>query len=119
MARVVIPENKSAICALAAAIKTKHLAMGAASPLNGMKWDELSPAIDEAAGFDKQAKQLEKDTEKAYGEREKRMPKVYQAVRSARDILSALNADNLKALGDWTFVVDDSPQAKAKPQKPA
>jgi hypothetical protein len=115
MARVVIPENKSQA---ASAIKTKHLALGAASPLSGMDWTNLGPAIDEAAGFDKTAKQLEKDTEKAYGERDKRMPMVNQAVRSARDILSALNSDNLKALGDWTFVVDDSPQP-AKPKKTA
>jgi hypothetical protein len=49
------------------------------------------------------------------------MPKVSQAVRSARDILGALNADNLKTLGDWTFTVDDSPQAAkaAKAAKPA
>ena len=119
MARIVIPENKSELCTLAAAIKAKHTALGAGSPLKDMKWDDLGPAIDEASGFDKSAKQLAKDAEKATGEREKRMPKVSQAVRSARDILSGLNADNLKALGDWSFTVDDSPQAKAKAQKPA
>ena len=118
MARIVIPENKSALCTLAAAIKTKHLALGAASPLKDMDWATLGPAIDEAAGFDKSAKQLEKDVEKAYGERDKRMPMVNQAARSARDILAALNADNLKVLGDWTFVVDDSPQ-QPKGKKPA
>jgi hypothetical protein len=91
--------------------------LGAASPLNGMKWDELGPAIDQAAGFDTSAKQLAKDSETATGERNKRLPKVTQAVRSARDILSGLNSDNLKALGDWTFTVDDSPQQKTK--KPA
>ena len=119
MARIVIPENKSELCTLAAAIKKKHLDLGAASPLSGMKWDDLGPAIDEASGFDKSATQLAKDAEKAMGNRNERMPKISQVVRSARDILSGLNATNLKALGDWTFVVDDSPQAKSKTTPPA
>ena len=118
MARVVIPENPSDVCTLAAAVKTKHVTLADASPLKGMKWDDLGPAIDEAAGFDKSAKHLAKDAETATGERNKRMPKVNQAVRSARDILSALNSENLKTLGDWTFTVDDSAQAK-QPKKPA
>ena len=50
------------------------------------------------------------------------MPKVTQALRDARDLLLVANRENQKALGDFGFVVDDSPQAKAKPNprpKPA
>ena len=38
-------------------------------------------------------------------------------VTSARDILLGLNKGNEKKLGDWGFVVDDSP-APAKAKKP-
>ena len=41
MARVIIPENPSELCTLAAKIKDKHLSLSAASPLKGMKWDEI------------------------------------------------------------------------------
>jgi hypothetical protein len=40
---------------------------------------------------------------------------VTQALRHARDTLLVANRENPKALGDFGFVVDDSPQAKAKP----
>ena len=42
------------------------------------------------------------------------MPKVTQALRDARDVLLVTNRENPKALGDFGYVVDDSPQAKAK-----
>jgi hypothetical protein len=68
-ARIVIPETKSDLGTLAVAIKTKHLDLGAASPLKDMDWATLGPAIDEASGFDKTATQLAKDAEKATGSR--------------------------------------------------
>jgi hypothetical protein len=43
------------------------------------------------------------------------MPDVTQALRDARDLLLVANRDNPKALGDFGYAVDDSPQAKAKP----
>jgi hypothetical protein len=46
------------------------------------------------------------------------MPGVTQALRDARDLLLVANRDNPKALDDFGYVVDDSPQAKAK-AKPA
>ena len=53
-----------------------------------------------------------------YRARDAAMPDVTQALRDARDLLLVANRDNPKALGDFGFVVDDSPQAKAK-AKPA
>jgi hypothetical protein len=41
-----------------------------------------------------------------------------QALRDARDLLLVANRDNPKALGDFGYTADDSPQAKAK-AKPA
>jgi hypothetical protein len=36
--------------------------------------------------------------------------------RDARDLLLVANRDNAKALGDFGYTVDDSPQARAKAQ---
>ena len=93
--------------------------MGPASPWKDRDWAQLGPAIDEASGFGQTATPLSKAAEKATGSRHARIAKVGQAVRSAHDILSGLKATNLKALGDWTFVVDDSPQAKKPAAPPA
>jgi hypothetical protein len=56
--------------------------------------------------------------EKEYRDRDVTMPKVIQALREARGLLLVANRDKPKALGDFGYVVDDSPQAKAK-AKPA
>ena len=100
-ARIVIPENKSDLGTLAVAIKTQHLAMGPASPLKDRDGAQLGPAIDEASGFDKTATPLSKDAEKATGSRNERIPKVGQAVRSARDILSGVECDEPEGAGRW------------------
>lgn len=42
------------------------------------------------------------------------MPNVTEALRDARDLLLVANRDNPKAVGDFGYTVDDSPQAKAK-----
>jgi hypothetical protein len=48
------------------------------------------------------------------------MLKVTQALRDARDLLLVANRENPKALGDFGYFVDDSPQAKPNPRpKPA
>ena len=61
---------------------------------------------------------LAKQAEKEYRDRDVTMPKVTQALRDARDTLLVANRENPKALGDFGFVVDVSPQAKPK-TKPA
>jgi hypothetical protein len=40
-----------------------------------------------------------------------------EPLRDACDLLLVANRENPKALGDFGFVVDDSPQAKAKPNR--
>jgi len=61
---------------------------------------------------------LRSKAEREYRAGDVTMPKVTQVLRDARDTLLVANRENPKALGDFGFVVDDSPQAKAKP-KPA
>jgi hypothetical protein len=49
-----------------------------------------------------------------YRARDSVMPDVIRALRDARDLLLVANRHNSKALGDFGYSVDDSPQAKAK-----
>jgi hypothetical protein len=42
------------------------------------------------------------------------MPDVTQALRDARDLLLVANRDNPKALGDFGYVIDDSPRPSPK-----
>jgi len=64
------------------------------------------------------AAEISKQAEREYRARDAAMPDVTQALRDARDLLLVANRDNPKALGDFGYVVDDTPQAKAK-AKPA
>lgn len=80
-----------------------------------MKWTIIDAAFVDAKTHDGKAAQLEKDMEKEFPARDVSMPVVTQALRGARDLLLVANRDNPKALGDFGYIVDDSPQAKAKP----
>lgn len=117
--RVPLPTNPSEAIALLKSVKTKHESLGAASPLAGMKWaDLIGPALARAEEKDGLADQLHKDAEKATEQRDKEMPVVTQALRSARDVLLGLNSDNPRVLGDYGYAVDDTPAAAPAP-KPA
>lgn len=111
--RVNIPSNPSEAIRLLAQVRDKHTALGASSPLAGLKWTEWGPAADRAAEHDAEAKKLERELQRRYGERDKDMPAVVQALRSGRDVLLGINSDNPRALGDFGYEVDDSPRAAA------
>ena len=80
-----------------------------------MEWTAVGPTVATARGCDTAAKQLEKDLEKAYGDRAVLMPAIEKEVTRTRDLLLALYRDNPRKLGDFSFVVDDSPKAAKKP----
>jgi hypothetical protein len=65
---------------------------------------------------DDSASDLSKQAEREYRDRDVTMPKVTQALRDARDTLLVANRENPKALGDFGFVIDDSPQDKSQSQ---
>ena len=112
--RVKIPTNPTDQIKLLGAVQAKHGAAGAGSPLSSLKWKEIDAALADADTHDKQASQFQKDMEREYRDRDVSMPAVTQALRDARDLLLVANRTNPKALGDFGFIVDDSPQAKAK-----
>jgi hypothetical protein len=58
------------------------------------------------------AADLSKQAEREYRARDAAMPGVTQALRDASDLLLVANPDNPKALGDFGYTVDGSPQTK-------
>ncbi len=113
--RVKIPRNPQRRIALAASIYKKHLADGVKSPLQTLSdynWTDNGPKITEAEDLELQAKQLEKDVEELYRQRDLLLEPITLTIRSSRDNLLGIYQANYKKLGDWGFVVDDTPRAK-------
>lgn len=118
--RVEIPRsNKAERLRLAAAIYAKHVELGASSPLKDLNWTTVGPMANTAIAADTLAKQLERDLEKAYGERDALLEPVDKEIARSRDLLLALYADNPRKLGDFGFTVIVSPKAAKKTQQPA
>ena len=122
MPRVNIPANADKLILLSQSILAKHVALGAASPLGGLKITEWTANTALADAENKNAAQLRRDAEKATQNRDNAISTntdplgVEFNVKSARDILMALNKGSEQTLGDWGFDVDTS--AKHSGAKP-
>lgn len=117
--RVQIPKNSEELLKLATAILKKHTADGVNSPLNTMvdyKWANEGPKLPQAQAKHDEAEGYKKKMEAAYRERDLIMANTASIVRSSRDILTGINRENMKRLGDWGFTVESSaaPAAKTK-----
>jgi len=110
-----LPSDPSEAIKLLTSIKTKHAALGTTSPLAGLKWAEIDPALTAAAEQDALSDEFHSKAEKATGARDAKMSVVTEAIRSARDVLMGLNRDNPDALGDFGFKVSDARSGKATP----
>jgi len=122
MARINVPKNPGEVIKLAKAIKTKHTADGAASPLAGFDMADFGTKTTTADTENQKSEQSYRDAEKATQDRDLALGgdspvkgTVNWYVRAARDVLAGLNKGNEKKLGDWGFEVDDSPAAGNKP----
>lgn len=127
MARVNIPTNADKLIQLSQTVLAKHVAMGAASPLGGLKIAEWTANSGIADTENKKAVQLRRDAEKATQARDNAISDnsnpngVEFNVKSARDILLGLNKGSEQKLGDWGFDVDMSarPSGPTPPTPPA
>ena len=116
--RVEIPANPGEAIALLNAIKSKHEEQGTSSPLSGIKWADINPALAIAKEQHDLSVELRRKAEAATGARDAKMAVVNDALRSARDVLMGLNRDNPDALGDYGFDVADARAAKDAPAPP-
>ena len=120
--RVDIPKNPEELLKLATSVNKKHTADGAASPLNLLtdyKWATEGPKLALAQAKHDEAEGYKKKMETAYRERDLIMANTTKIVRASRDVLTGINRDNMKRLGDWGFTVEASAAPTAKPKAKA
>ncbi len=119
MARVIIPKTTEKLMALADKVYAKHTADGASSPLNVLKdtdWNTNGSKLIAAKALHDQAKDMEKQLEKIYQNRDALLRPVDQTVRASAKLLNGIYRNSPRNLGDWGFEVNDTP-AKKKDSK--
>lgn len=120
MARVIIPTNPEKAIALAKKVLQKHTTDGATSPLNVLNdhnWTDNGPKIADAETLNDKAKELEKQVEKLYKERDALLAAIKDTLRASSKTLLGIYASSPKKLGDWGFEVNDTPQKKKEEPK--
>ncbi len=118
--RIEISANLVKMLELAAKVYGKHIADGAASPLNTMTdydWLKTGPTIANALAKHNEAEELKGKMEAAYRERDLLIPAIEEILKSSRNLLKALNSKNPKRIAEWGFNVDDTAKA-TKTTKP-
>jgi hypothetical protein len=113
--RIVIPSHPTELLKLASAILEKHQLDGAASPLNAQQdfsWAIEGPKVAVCATNNAQAEAAAKEAERLYRERDKDLAPIKAIVLNSAQLLKKIYAKNPKVLGDYGFVVDDSPVVK-------
>jgi hypothetical protein len=114
--RVIIPRNADKAFALANRVLRKHSEDGDASPLKVLQdhnWTDSAPLLERAEKLQDSVKQMERDLERKYKERDLALAPVMATLRASRDILLSVHASNPRRLGEWGYEVNDSPQRKA------
>lgn len=113
--RVLIPRNAGEVLNTAQSVYNKHLADGASSPLNSMefnRWAEVGPSIADCKARHLEAEEYLKKAEEAFAARDLLLAPITDAVKNSASLLKSIYSKNPKKLGDWGFMVHDSPQAK-------
>lgn len=110
--RVQISKNAEKLLNLAELIAKKHLELGADSPLNVLDWDKQAENVKAGLELHKQAKEYERLAEQAHEQRNLLLTPLDDLVKQSRDLLKALYRAEPKKLGEFGFVVDESPKKK-------
>ena len=113
--RVVLNKNPKDNLDAATSIYNKHMALGAASPLNILQdvdWASTGAKIAPTLAEHIQAEFHKGEQEKHYVNRDKEMPEIIDAVKKSIALLKASFGNNPKQLTDWGISIDDSPKGK-------
>ncbi|RYZ20475.1 MAG: hypothetical protein EOO16_16555 [Chitinophagaceae bacterium] len=117
--RIPIPRDPEGLLALAVAVKAKHDALGAASPLQAMEdynWSQVGALLTTTDDLQDRISDMEKKLEELYAERNRHLPVIKGALTSSRNVLKGIYAQNMKKLGEWGYTVDHTPRKKAVKQ---
>jgi hypothetical protein len=126
--RVEIPTNPKELIALALKLKAQDDKLGATSPVKGIKnWADFPALLATADGQQQQADQLSEQAKTATENRDialnhegqLRDNTVRHFVLAARDTLLGQNKGNEHVLGDFGYVVQNSPSAASLAKRAA
>ncbi len=126
--RVEIPTNPQALITLALKLKVQDDKLGPASPLKGIKnWDKFAALLATADTQQQLANTLAEQAKTATENRDialnhegqLRDNTVRHFVLAARDTMLGQNKGNEHVLGDFGFVVENSPSAASLAKKAA
>ena len=115
--RVVLSGNPVHSLDLAQLVYDKHQSDGAASLLLSLEehdWAITGPKIAPCLAKHKEAEALSKAAEEAYRVRDAMLTEINAIVKDSKTLLKGKYVNNPKKLGEWGFVVDDTPKAKKK-----
>ena len=112
--RIDLPNKVDDIIKLAKAFSDKHTELAAASPLTGLKWTKITPAVATADAAHKDAKRFSAQAEAATETRDTALEDVNVFIRASRDILSGVHAEEMRKLGDYGFAVNATAPAARK-----
>jgi hypothetical protein len=120
--RIVLSKNPKENLDVARAIFSKHISVGAASPLlqlQGVEIGLISSTIEPAIALHETAENLKRQMEDAYRQRDVYLTEIKKLTNKSIKILKAVYSDNPKKLGEWGINVDDSVQNRKKKTKEA
>jgi hypothetical protein len=115
--RVVVPKKPEQLIDLAGNINKKHQDDKEQSPLKAMrvhKWEDNGPKIATCLEHHKKAEELKRQMEEEYRNRDLLLIDLVNSVKASRDILLGVCRDNPKIMGEWGFLVDDTPRNPKK-----
>lgn len=118
MARIVIPSKFLEQEKLIGDVNTKHIALGAASPLTQFDVAGIVTKTSSARTYHNGAEEKSKQAEDLFEKRDNEMKPSIKEVRRWAQFLKQIYKDNPHELGNWGFVVDDTLQDDEEPPQP-
>jgi len=112
--RITISTNTVEMLNQATKVYAKHLADGAASPLNALNdndWAKTGPTVAIALAKHNEAEEFKGKMEAAYRERDLLTPSIAEILQSSRNLLKSINSKNPKRIAEWGFQIDDTAKA--------
>ncbi len=116
--RIVYPPEFEELVQLFKDIKTQHESYGPGDPSplgpfltkHGIDLVAQLSDVEDAEDINDQRNQTQKDAEDAREDRDNLFDPVMDRVRLIAQYLKTLNVDNPRELGEWGYVIDDSPR---------
>jgi hypothetical protein len=75
-----------------------------------LPWTEVGVTLTQAEELHIKAEKLKREMDQVYEERDKLLKPIEEIVKSSRDILIGVHKKQPKKLGEWGYIVIDSPK---------